>query len=183
MSQASIQILTSNIVGEEPFIGDLSEGELFVNNADGRMWIGDSIGSPIELGGSIKNCPTGSLRFNNFIEVDVSNPDNLPISNTNPLLIPEGYYREMRILITFPQDPVSNVVYFDYPIDWGAKDSWLVRAGGITWGFGLVAVDEDANNPIDAYRGVGRQLLVELSSFGPQDSWMGRLLWINNISS
>ena len=93
MSQASIQILTSNVVGEEPFIGDLSEGELFSNNTDGRIWVGDSIGSPIELGGAVKNSPMGSLRFNNFLEVEVSNPDNLPISNTNPLLIPEGYYR------------------------------------------------------------------------------------------
>ncbi len=182
MSQASIQILSSNVVGEEPFIGDLDEGELLVNNADGRIWAGDSIGSPVELGGSVKNNPMGALRFSNFIRVDVSNPDNLPISNTNPLQIPEGYYREMRILITFPQDPVSNVVYFDYPIDWGAKDAWFIKSSGITWGQGLVAVDENADNPIDAYRAQGRQIMMELSSFGPADSWMGRLLWINSIS-
>tara|TARA_Y100000389_G_scaffold204950_1_gene261161 strand:- start:216 stop:764 length:549 start_codon:yes stop_codon:yes gene_type:complete len=182
MSQASIQILSSNIIGEEPFIGDLDEGELLVNNADGRIWAGDSIGSPIELGGSVKNNPMGPLRFSNFIRVDVSNPDNLPISNTNPLQIPEGYYREMRILITFPQNPVSNVVYFDYPIDWGAKDSWLIKSSGITWGQGIATVDEDADNPIDAYRAQGRQIMMELSSFGPTNSWMGRLLWINSIS-
>ncbi len=164
MSQASIQILSSNVIGEEPFIGDLDEGELLVNNADGRIWAGDSIGSPVELGGSVKNNPMGPLRFSNFIRVDVSNPDNLPISNTNPLQIPEGYYREMRILITFPQDPVSNVVYFDYPIDWGAKDAWFIKSSGITWGQGLVAVDEDAGNPIDAYRAQGRQIMMELSS-------------------
>ena len=182
MSQASIQILSSNVVGEEPFIGDLDEGELFVNNADGRVWVGDSIGSPIELGGAVKNSPMGALRFSNFLRVDVSNPENLPVSNTNPLLIPEGYYREMRILITFPQDPVSNVVYFDYPVDWGEKDAWFIKSSGITWGQGLTAVDENADNPIDTYRGQGRQMMIELSSFGPSDSWMGRLLWINNIS-
>lgn len=182
MSQASVQILTSNIVGEEPFIGDLDEGELFGNNADGRVWIGDSVGSPIEIGGAVKNHPMGSLRNANYLLIDVSNPDNLPISNTNPLLIPEGFYREARILITFPQEPVANVVYFDYPVEWGAKDSWYIRSTGVTWGKGLVAVDEDADNPIDAYRGQGRQIMIELSSFGPNNSWMGRLLWINDIS-
>lgn len=183
MSQASIQILTSNIVGEEPFIGDLSEGELFSNNADGRMWIGDSIGSPIELGGSAKNCPIGSLRYNNFLEVDVSNPDNLPISNTNPLLIPEGYYRETRILLKFPQEPVSvNTIYFDYPINWGLEDSWFIQSGGVRWGLDLENVNTSADNPISTYQAAGRHMMIELSSFGPSDSWMGRLLWINNIS-
>ena len=182
MSQASIQILTSNIAGEEPFIGDLDEGELFGNNADGRVWMGDAIGSPIEVGGAVKNNPMGPLRTSNYLLVDVSNPDNLPISNTNPLLIPQGFYRESRILITFPQEPVANVVYFDYPVNWGAKDSWYMQSVGITWGQGLIATNEDADNPIDAYRAQGRQMMVELSSFGPNDSWMGRLLWINNIS-
>jgi hypothetical protein len=179
MSQASIQILTSNVVGEEPFIGDLDEGELFGNSADGRIWIGDPIGSPIELGGAAKNNPIGPLRFSNYLVVDVSNPDNLPISNTNPLLIPVGFYREARILITFPQDPVSNVVYFDYPVDWGSKNSWYIRSDGFTEGIPLVATEEFADNPIDAYRKAGRQIMVELSSFGPNNSWIGRLLWIN----
>ncbi len=182
MSQASIQILTSNVVGEEPFIGDLSEGELFSNNTDGRIWVGDSIGSPIELGGAVKNSPMGSLRFNNFLEVEVSNPDNLPISNTNPLLIPEGYYREARILLKFPQEPVTvNTVYFDYPIDWGPRDFWIVQSGGVTWGYGIDLVNEEADNPVEAYQASGRTMMIELSSFGPRDSWMGRLLWINSI--
>ena len=155
MSQASIQILSTNVVGEEPFIGDLDEGELFVNNADGRVWVGDSIGSPIELGGATKNSPMGALRFSNYLKVDVSNPENLPVSNTNPLVIPEGYYREMRILITFPQDPVSNIVYFDYPIDWGEKDSWFIKSSGITWGSGLVAVDENCRQPYRYLQGIG----------------------------
>ena len=183
MSQASIQILTSNVVGEEPFIGDLGEGELFANNADGRAWVGDSIGSPIELGGAVKNKPIGSLRYANYLKIDVSNADNLPISNMNPLTIPEGYYREVRILLVFPQAPVTaNSVYFDYPVDWGSKDSWCIQSTGVTWGYGIDAVDDNANNPIDTYKAQGRQMMVELSSFGPNDNWMGRLLWINNIS-
>ena len=182
MSQASIQILTSNITGEEPFIGDLDEGELFANNADGRVWMGDSIGSPIEVGGAVKDRPMGPLRLANYLSVDVSNAENLPISNTNPLLIPQGFYREARVLITFPQDPVSNVVYFDYPVDWGNPNTWTLRSAGVTWGEGLENFDENADNPIDAYRAKNRKMMVELSSFGPNDSWMGRLLWINNIS-
>lgn len=181
MSQASIQILTSNLAGEEPFIGDLDEGELFGNNADGRVWMGDAIGSPIELGGAVKNKPIGPLRSSNYLLIDVSDSNNLPISNTNPLQIPVGFYREVRILITFSQDPVSNVVYFDYPVNWGSKDSWYIQSNGFTWGQGLVAVDDNADNPIDAYRAKDRQMMVELSSFGPNDSWMGRLLWINDI--
>jgi hypothetical protein len=181
MSQASIQILTSNIVGEEPFIGDLDEGELFGNNADGRVWIGDAVGSPIELGGAVKNNPIGPLRSSNYLVADVSNPDNLPISNTNPLLIPTGFYREVRILITFPQEPVSNVVYFDYPVNWGSKNFWFIRPQEFTEGITLIATDEFADNPIDAYRKTGRQMMIELSSFGPNDSWTGRLLWINEI--
>jgi len=183
MSQASIQILTSNVVGEEPFIGDLDEGELFANNADGRIWIGDSIGTPIELGGAVKSQPIGSLRYANYLSIDVSNADNLPVSNMNPLLIPEGFYREMRILLVFPQAPVTaNSVYFDYPVDWGSKDSWFIQASGVKWGTEIDAVNEDVDNPIDTYKAQGRQMMVELSAFGPNAKWMGRLLWINNNS-
>ena len=83
----------------------------------------------------------------------------------------------------FPQAPVTaNSVYFDYPVDWGSKDSWFIQSTGVTWGYGIDAVDDNADNPIDTYKAQGRQMMVELSSFGPNDNWMGRLLWINNIS-
>ena len=184
MSQASIQILTSNVVGEEPFIGDLGEGELFGNNADGRVWLGDSVGSPIELGGAVKNKPMGSLRSSNYLSVDLAQSDNLPVPNTNPLSVPEGFYRELRILLTFSTDPVSNVTtYFDYPVNWGEKNTWFIFSSGITWGYGGIAIDESADNPIDAYKASGRKMLVELSSFGPSSEWMGRLLWINDSTT
>ena len=158
MSQASFQILTSNVVGEEPFIGDLEEGEIYCNSADGRAWAGDSVGSPIELGGAVKNKPIGSLRFSNYLSVDLAQPENLPVPNTNPLSVPNGFYREVRILFTFSTQPVSNVTtYFDYTVNWG-----------------------NAVDPIDTNSGSGKKILVELSSFGPSPEWMGRLLWISN---
>ena len=182
MSQASIQILTSNVVGEEPFIGDLDEGELFGNNADGRLWMGDSAGSPIEVGGAVKNKPAGSLRVSNYLSVDLSQSDNLPVANTNPLLVPEGFYRELRLLVSFSQAPVTNTTtYFDYPIDWGEKNSWFIFSSGVTWGSNAISADANADNPIDAYKAEGRKILIELSSFGPSDKWMGRLLWINSL--
>ena len=182
MSQASIQILTSNIFGEEPFIGDLDEGELFGNNSDGRLWMGDSLGSPIEIGGAVKNKPAGSLLVSNYLSVDLSQADNLPVPNTNPLSVPEGFYRELRLLILFSQAPVTNTTaYFDYPIDWGEKNSWFIFSSDATGSSNAISADETADNPIDAYKAEGRKILIELSSFGPNDKWMGRLLWINNI--
>lgn len=172
-NQATIQHLTSNVVGEEPFIGDLKEGERFVNTADGREWVGDSIGSPIELGGAVKNNPIGRLRSSNYLSVDISQAENLPVPNTNPENIPPGFYRENRILISFSESPTSLSVYFDYPINWGPKDFWFVNS--------IVSGEAESDNPIDAYKGAGREILIELSAFGPSSEWMGRILWINNI--
>ncbi len=172
MAEATLQNLTTSLPGEEPFIGDLDEGEVCVNVADGRIWAGDSIGTPVELGGAVKNSPMGALLTSNYLEVDVTNADNLPIANTNPLNIPSGFYREERILLRFTQNPLENFsTYFDYPVNWGDE---------ILWNPASVATDTD--NPIDFYKAQGRIILVELSSFGPNAYWMGRLLWVNSIS-
>ena len=165
MAEATLQHITTSLPGEEPFIGDLDEGEVCINAADGRMWTGDSIGTPIELGGAVKNCPMGPLLTSNYLDVELTSPDNLPIANTNPLDIPPGFYREQRILIRFTQDPLNNFsTYFDYPINWGGQTETL---------------DFSATNPIDFYKGQGRKILVELSSFGPSAEWIGRLLWVS----
>jgi hypothetical protein len=71
----------------------------------------------------------------------------------------------------------------DYPVNWGEKNTWFIFSGGITWGYGGIAIDESAENPIDAYKASGRKMLVELSSFGPSSEWMGRLLWINDSTT
>jgi hypothetical protein len=163
MAEATFQNITLSLPGEEPFIGDLDEGEVAINVADGRVWAGDSIGTPIELGGAVKNKPMGSLLSSNYLDVELTSPDNLPISNTNPLDIAPGFYREERILIRFTQNPLQNFsTYFDYPIDWGVE--WA------------------STNPIDFYKGQGKKILVELSSFGPSAEWIGRLLWVSSNS-
>lgn len=163
MAEATFQNITLPFEGEEPFIGDLNEGEIAINVADGRVWAGDSIGTPIELGGAVKNRPMGSLFFSNYLDVEITSPDNLPISNTNPLDVAPGFYQEERILIRFTQNPLQNFsTYFDYPVNWG--------------------VDWTTTNPIDFYKGQGKKILIELSSFGPSTEWIGRLLWVSSNS-
>lgn len=183
MAEAAFQQLTTNLPGEEPFIGDLDEGEVFINTADGRIWAGDSIGTPIELGGAVKNSPIGSLLTSNYLEVDMTSPDNLPIANTDPSDIPPGFYREQRILLKFTETPEQNfTTYFDYPVNWGSELFWKSFSAGFRWGGGDEVIDSTADNPIDFYKGQGRIILVELSSFGPSTSWMGRVLWVNSNS-
>lgn len=163
MAEATFQNITLLLPGEEPFIGDLDEGVIAFNVADGRGWVGDSVGTPIEIGGAIKNRPMGALEFSNYLDVELTSPDNLPIANTNPLDVPPGFYREQRILIRFTQNPLENFsTYFDYPVNWG--DEWTT------------------SNPIDEYKGLGVKVLIELSSFGPSAEWIGRLLWVNSNS-
>lgn len=182
MAEATFQHLSTLLPGEEPFIGDLEEGEVCINVADARIWAGDSIGTPVELGGAVKNCPIGSLLTSNYLDVDLTSPDNLPISNTNPMDIPSGFYREQRILVRFPQVLQTNFsAYFDYAVDWGYEDTWKSRPSGFTWGANE-DLDSTATNPIDFYRAPGRIILVELSSFGPNNYWMGRVLWVSSNS-
>lgn len=183
MAEATVQLLTTNLSGEEPFIGDLSEGEPFINVADGRIWGGDSFGAPVELGGAVINKPVGNLFTSNYLEVDASIPANLPISNTNPSIIPPGYYQEKRILLRFSQAPPSNFsTYFDYDVDWGNEVLWKGASDGLTWGGQIELFDTQATNPIDYYKAQGRAILIELSSFGPEISWIGRILWVNQTS-
>jgi hypothetical protein len=183
MAEATLQQITTSLPGEEPFIGDLDEGEMFINVADGRVWSGDSIGTPIELGGAVKNCPMGPLLTSNYLDVDVTSADNLPISNTNPLDIPSGFYREQRILLRFTQNPLQNFsTYFDYPVNWGVDASWKFGTSVITWGGNTDQLNFEADNPIDFYKGQGRKVLIELSSFGPSSEWIGRLLWVSTPS-
>ena len=186
MAEATFQQITTSLPGEEPFIGDLEEGEVCVNVADGRIWTGDSVSTPVELGGAVKNSPIGSLLTSNYLDVDVTSADNLPIANTNPLNIPQGYYREHRILIRFVQniDQIQNFqTYFDYPVNWGVEASWKFGTNVITWGGDYDELDFSATNPVDFYKAQGRKILVELSSFGPSTEWIGRLLWVSSTSA
>lgn len=183
MAEATHQQITTSLPGEEPFIGDLDEGEICVNVADGRIWSGDSIGTPIELGGAVKNSPMGSLLTSNYLDVDVTSADNLPIANTNPLDILPGFYREQRIFLRFTQTPLQNFqTYFDYPVNWGVDASWKFGTSVVTWGGDSDQLNFQADNPIDFYKAQGRKILVELSSFGPSAEWVGRLLWVSSTS-
>jgi len=78
--EATVQILSTPLPGEEPFIGDAEESELIANSSDGRLWIGNVSGNPVELGGSCVNKPiNGNLFSGNYLDLDVTNPDNMPI--------------------------------------------------------------------------------------------------------
>jgi hypothetical protein len=182
MAEATLQQITASLPGEEPFIGDLDEGEICVNVADGRVWAGDSIGSPVELGGAVKNAPIGPLLYSNYLDVDITVADNLPIANTNSLDIPPGYHRKQRILLRFVQNPLQNFqTYFDYPVNWGLAETWKFGITAANWSGDINQLDFTADNPIDFYKTQGRKILVELSSFGPSSEWIGRLLWVNSI--
>jgi hypothetical protein len=174
MASGTIQALSTPLSGEQPFIGDLLEGELVVNTADGRAWVGDAIGSPIELGGAAKNKPIGISFSSNYIDVDLTNPLNLPISNSNPAVIPNGFYQEARFILRFPSNLSvlsTSTPYFDYSINWGLKSMWDPTS------------TSTSNNPIDHYKRANQVLVVELSSFGPSTEWMGRLIWAKLVKS
>jgi hypothetical protein len=184
MAEATHQQITTPLPGEEPFIGDLDEGEICINVADGRIWSGDSIGTPVELGGAVKNHPMGPLLTSNYLDVDITSADNLPVANTNPLDIPVGFHRSHRILLRFTQIPLENFqTYFDYPVNWGVESSWKFGTSVITWGGDVNQLDFTATNPVDFYKAQGRRILIELSSFGPSTEWIGRLLWVSSIST
>jgi hypothetical protein len=152
--EATLQVLATSLPGEEPFIGDGLESELVANTSDGRIWSFDRTGTPVELGGACVNRPINSnLYSGNYLDLDVTNPDNLPIPVPNPGEVPPGFYREIRILLKFVGVPLTFTTYFDYEVDWGA---------GV--------------NP-STYANTGALVLVELFSFGPSPKWMGRVVW------
>lgn len=153
--EATVQTLTTSLPGEEPFIGDGAEGELITNTADGRVWVSDSSGNPIELGGACINRPINANLFSgNYLDLDITNPDNLPVPVPDPNDTPPGFYREIRILLRFVGTPLqSYTAYFDYDVDWG-----------------------EGVNPSE-YAATGALVLVELCSFGPSPKWLGRVIW------
>jgi hypothetical protein len=152
--EATVQTLTTSLPGEEPFIGDGSEGELVTNNSDGRLWVFDSNGLPLEIGGACVNIPINRDLFSgNYLDLDVTNPDNLPIPVPNPGALGEGFYRQLRILLRFVGTPLQTVTYFDYDVDWG-----------------------EGVNP-STYAVSGALVLVELCAFGPSPKWLGRVIW------
>jgi len=159
--EATVQTLTTSLPGEEPFIGDGSEGELITNTADGRVWVADVSGNPIELGGSCINKPINANLFaGNYLDLDITNPDNLPVPVPNPNDVPAGFYREIRILLRFVGTPLQSfTTYFDYDVDWGS-----------------------AGADPSAYAETGALVLVELCAFGPSPKWLGRVLWYRQES-
>ena len=171
--EATVQTLTTSLPSEEPFIGDGAEGELITNTADGRVWVADVSGNPIELGGSCVNKPINSNLFaGNYLDLDITNPDNLPVPVPNPNDVPAGFYREIRILLRFVGTPLQSLTtYFDYDVDWGDSSLWFKDSG--TWG----GLESQYPSPIEAYAKTGSSVLVELIAFGPSPSWKGRLIW------
>lgn len=168
MPEGTFQSLSTPLSGEQPFNGDLLNGELATNTADGRLWVGDTSNNPVELGGAAKNKPIGPSFTSNYVEVDLSFAFNLPISNGDPNLIPTGVYQEARYILKFPSDlglVSSFTSYFDYPINWGLKSMWDPT------------LPSAYNDPIDRYKKENQIMVIELSSFGPNTEWMGRLLW------
>lgn len=167
MSEATIQSLTTSLPGEEPFIGDGDEGEIVTNSSDRRVWVFDETGEPVELGGACINIPIGSnLYSSNYLDLDVTNPDNLPIPVPNPLDTPAGTVRSFRIFMRFVQQPLTTFAsYFDYEVDWGNTSLWNPE--------NVPGVD----NPIDIYASLGSSVLVEMVSVGPMPKWIGKVIW------
>lgn len=152
--EATLQVLSTSLPGEEPFIGDGLESELVANTSDGRAWIFDQSGTPIELGGACVYKPINSnLYSGNYLDLDVTNPDNLPIPVPNPSEVVPGFYREIRILLKFVGVPLTFTTYFDYDVDWG-----------------------EGADPA-TYANSGALVLVELFCFGPSPKWLGRVVW------
>lgn len=172
--EATVQILSTPLPGEEPFIGDAEESELIANSSDGRLWIGNVSSNPIELGGSCVNKPiNGNLFSGNYLDLDVTNPDNMPIPVPDPNNVPPGFYRELRILLRFVGNPLETLTtYFDYDVDWGDPSFW--SASQETWG-GLNR--QQYSSPLDFYAKSGSVAMIELSCFGPSPAWRARLLW------
>lgn len=157
MSEATIKILSTALANEEPFIGDGEGGEPVANLADGRLWVFDPVGTPVELGGACVNVPIGTNLFaSNYLSLDVTDPNNLPVPVPDPLLTPQGIYRNLRVLMRFTQSPLQDITtYFDYDVDWG----------------------DVQGDPLAAYSTSGSMVLVELSVFGPMPYWMAKVIW------
>ena len=51
MSFTVIKCLRSTTPGAEPQIGGLQEGQIAVNIADGKIWVGNASNNPVLLGG------------------------------------------------------------------------------------------------------------------------------------
>ena len=51
MSFTTIKCLRSLTAGVEPTLGSLAEGQLAVNIADGKIWVGNASNNPVLLGG------------------------------------------------------------------------------------------------------------------------------------
>lgn len=164
---ATIRTYSTELPGEVPFIGDGESGELFTNSADGRAWVFDEGGFPTELGGACVNKPMANNLFtSNYVVVDVTNPDTLPISLPNPLLTPPGYARELNLLLVYNQEPITPFTpYFDYEVDWGSEVFWNP--------LDVPLVD----TPLDLYEGLGVRTQITLSCFGPQTKWNGKVVW------
>ena len=167
MSEATYQAPTTRLPNEEPFIGDGEEGEIITNQVDGRFWVFDESAVPVELGGACINIPLGSnLYASNHLDLDVTNPENLPIPVPNPLETPTRTVRIFRVLLRFVQQPLTTFsAYFDYEVDWGNESLWNPDD--------VPGVD----NPIDLYASLGSSVLVEMTSYGPMPKWMGRVIW------
>jgi len=167
MPEATIQSLTTNLPNEEPFIGDGDSGEIATNQADGRVWVFDESTEPVELGGACVRIPLGSnLYASNHLDLDVTNPENLPIPVPNPLSTPDRTVRTFRILMRFVQQPLTSFAsYFDYEVDWGNPSLWNPDN------------TPNVDNPIDLYASLGSSVLVEMTSYGPMPKWLGRVIW------
>jgi hypothetical protein len=168
MPEVSLQHLTTNVTGIEPNIGDSLYGELIINVADGRIWVGDENQLPVELGGSVRRFAMGDPNYSNYTLWTIASPENLPIRTIDPTSTTPNFYTRNVYLIEVLSDDVS--VTFDHSIDWGL--------GFKTYG-DVVPTDPNATNPIDVFKQNGRKYLIELSTFGRSAQLIGRLLWMS----
>lgn len=168
MPEASFQHLTTNTSGVEPTIGDALYGELVINTAEGRIWVGDENRVPIELGGAVKNSPIGDPNFCNYTSVIIQSAEDLPIRTIDPSMGLPGFYRKSLYLIELNTTDIN--ITFDNLIDWGQNPLYYKS---------LEPINPLATNPIDGFKALNRKFLIELHSFGQSPELIGRLLWIS----
>jgi len=167
MPEAFYQFLTLNREMDSPEIGELREGEITINLANGRLWVGDEFSVPVELGGNSQERLVSLGGGNsNYISVEVSSPEVFPISIPDPNSLTPGTYRELYLHVWYPQTYMipnhEPVGYVTSPIEWDAESH-----------------PPGMEIPFIRLRGAGKHLVFKLFAFGPRQSWFGKVIWVS----
>lgn len=164
MPEASYQFLTLNREQDTPEIGELREGEAVINLVSGRIWVGDAFQVPIELGKNSREGIISNASNSNFIQLDVTGPDDFPINVSDPRLVPPGTYVETMVLVSYAAEYSNDTpptTYVNHTIRWHAMDQPLVTDP----------------TPLETYSDSATSFIFKLYAFGPREHWFGKVIW------